>query len=71
MTATSHLSSPDRSAGSTPSLNGNTVTDPAHMSPLLDQATSSTLQEELDNLKDVLTKYIAGRRKRRRENARA
>lgn len=66
--AASHLSSSDRAAGSTPSLEGRTVTDPAHVS-LMDEAACSTLQEELVNLKDILTKYIAGRRKRRRENA--
>jgi hypothetical protein len=59
----------DRAVGQLPLLAGCGVTDVSHAS-YRDRAEFSTVQEEIANLKDILSKYISGRRKRRRESGR-
>jgi hypothetical protein len=56
-------------AVSPPPLLGCGVTDVSHAS-FRERAEFSTVQEEIANLKDILSKYISGRRKRRRESGR-
>jgi hypothetical protein len=63
----SYRSSADRTSGSMLSMDGSAVTARPDTSST-DMADTSTLQEEVANLKAVLSKYVAGRRKRRREN---
>jgi len=57
-------SSSDRGVGSTTSSDGSAVTGIRTIST--DEAGPSTLREEVANLKDVLSKYISGRRERGR-----
>jgi hypothetical protein len=58
-------SSSDRGVGSTTSSDGSAVTGRTLST---DEAGPSTLREEVANLKDVLSKYISGRRERGRAN---
>jgi hypothetical protein len=58
----------DRAVGPPPLL-GCGVTGVSHAS-YRERAEFSTVQEEIANLKDILSKYISGRRKRRRESGR-
>jgi hypothetical protein len=59
----------DRAVGPPPLLAGSGVTDGSD-APYRDRAEFSTVQEEIANLKDILSKYISGRRRRRRESGR-
>jgi hypothetical protein len=59
----------DRAAGPPPSLTGCAGLDWRHTS-FRDRAEFSTVQEEIANLKEILSKYVLGRRRRRRENGR-
>jgi hypothetical protein len=54
----------DRGVGSTSSSDGSTATAGSH-TLFTDRTDTLSLQEEVANLKDILSKYIAERRKRR------
>jgi hypothetical protein len=58
----------DRAVGPPPALAG-AAPDRARTC-FRDRAEFSTVQEEIADLKEILSKYISGRRRRRRENGR-